>query len=436
MRALRAATSETETGLLAKAAAYFPGGVLGRHLNPFDPSHVLSHGRAGHVFDFAGNEYIDYTCGGGALLLGYDHLGVVKAVGRQIARSSNFISVLNEPAVEYAAEICEVVPCAELLRFVGSGAEATFFALRLARPHTGRDKVLKFEGAYHGAHDYAMWSYSPAVLPDFPEPVPDTAGMPRSIKADMLVAPYNDLERTKKIAHDQASDIAAIIVEPAQRQVPPAEGFLQGIKDLCLVLGAVFILDETVTGFRLALGGAQRKYDVLPDLAVYGKTLGGGLPLAALVGSREVMGLCDPLRWRDTDDGVFVSSTLGGNPVACAAGRAFLKALREGDRYPSFHALCEVLKDGLRDSIARRGIEAQVMGEGPMWQMVFSTDEIVDYRTSLSAGRERAMGFDKGLLEAGVYLRPGGPHYFSMAHSEDDVAATVEIADGVLARMS
>ena len=366
-----AAACEREIGLLAKAATCLPGGVLGRHLNPLDPPHVLSHGRAGHVFDFAGNEYIDYTCGGGALLLGYDHAGVADAVNQQMTRASQFVSVLNEPAVEYAAEICEIVPCAELVRFVGSGAEATFFALRLARAYTGRDKVLKFEGAYHGSHDYAMWSYSPAVQPDFPEPVPDTAGMPRSIKADMLVAPYNDLDRTTKIARDYASDLAAIIVEPAQRQVPPAAGFLEGIKDLCRDLGAIFILDETVTGFRLALAGAQQKYGVLPDLAVYGKTLGGGLPLAAVVGSRNVMGLCNPLRWRGADNGVFVSSTLGGNPVACAAGHAFLQALQEPGRYPSFHARCDALKDGLREAVRRRGIEAQVIGEGPMWQVVF-----------------------------------------------------------------
>ena len=251
---------ERQDDLLRQAAESLPGGVLGRHRLPDDRALVFSHGRGAHLFDAAGREFIDFTCGGGALLLGYDHEGIRAAVKEQIDQASHFLSVTNVPAVHYAAELKEVIPCADLVRYTSSGAEATFMSLRLARAFTGREKIVKFEGAYHGHHDYSMWSYSPADPPPYPEPVADTNGIPRCIAETVLVAPYNDLATTERVLRDAGDTVAAVIAEPGQRLMGPRPGFLEGLRVLADELGIVLIFDETVTGFRYALGGAQERF--------------------------------------------------------------------------------------------------------------------------------------------------------------------------------
>lgn len=427
--------SGQEQSLLEKADRVFPGGVLGRHWIDDEHAVVFSHGRGAHLYDLSGREYIDYTCGGGALLLGYDHPEIAEAIRHQLTQASQFISILNVPAIEYASELLEVIPCGEQIRFANSGSEGTFYALRLARAFTGRDKILKFEGAYHGHHDYAMWSYSPKRPANFPEPVPDTAGMPKAIAQNVLIAPYNDVETMTRIVRQHSGDLAAIIVEPVQRLLSPLPGFLEGLRKLSRELGIVLIFDETVTGFRLACGGAQERYGVLPDLAVYSKTLGGGLPLAAIAGRRDIMRLCDPRRRGTDPQAVYQSGTLNGNPVTTAAGRAFLRAVRRPGVYAPFLARAESLKAGLREIIGRRGLKAQVVGEGPLWHLVFTDQRTWDYRTSLAGDRKRLMAFHHGLLEEGIFVRPGGGHYFSMMHTDTDVAATLVAAERVLDRI-
>ena len=420
--------------LLREAAESLPGGVLGRHRLPDDRALVFSHGRGARLFDAAGREFIDFTCGGGALLLGYDHPEVRAAVKEQIDRAPHFLSVANVPAVRYAAELKEVIPCADLVRYTSSGAEATFLALRLARAFTGREKIVKFEGAYHGHHDYSMWSYSPADPPPYPEPAPDTNGIPRCIADTVLIAPYNDLAATERVLRDAGDTVAAVIAEPGQRLMGPRPGFLEGLRALADELGLVLVFDETVTGFRYALGGAQERFGVLPDLAVYGKSLGGGLPLAAVAGRRDLMSLCDPRRAGEPD-AVYFSGTGFGNPVACAAGRAMLGALRRPGTYEPFFARVERLKEGLREIVRRRGVAGQVIGEGPMWHLVFAEEPIHDYRSSLKADRKRLLRLHHGLIDAGIFVRPGGGHYFSMAHTDRDVDTTLDAVDRILARM-
>ena len=269
---------ERQDELLRQAAESLPGGVLARHRLPDERALVFSHGRGAHLFDAAGREFIDFTCGGGALLLGYDHPGVRAAVKEQIDLASHFISVTNVPAVRYAAELKEVIPCADLVRYASGGAEATFMSLRLARAFTGREKILKFEGAYHGNHDYAMWSYSAADPPPYPEPAPETNGIPRCIADTVLVAPYNDLETTERLLRDAGDEVAAVIAEPGQRLMGPRPGFLEGLRALADELGFVLIFDETVTGFRYALGGRRSASEWSRTSRSTGRASGAGSP--------------------------------------------------------------------------------------------------------------------------------------------------------------
>jgi glutamate-1-semialdehyde 2,1-aminomutase len=430
-----AARSHAENELLALAAQVFPGGVIARHRLPDERALVFSHGRGAHLWDMSGREYIDYTCGGGALILGYDAPEIRHAVAAQMEKAAAFISIAAEEPVRYAADLVATVPVGGQIRFCNSGAEGTFFAMRLARAFTGRDKILKFEGAYHGNHDYALWSYGSSEQPPFPTPARETAGIPRGIDDLILVGPYNDSETLAAIARRHSHEIASIIVEPAMRLIAPRPGFLQAIRALCTELGIVMVMDETVTGFRHALGGAQERYSVMPDLAVYGKSLGGGLPLAAVAGRAEIMRLADTrLRGRDAQ-AVFFSGTTYGNPVACAAGRAMLEVLRRPGMYLTFHARCDRLKRGLTEVCSRLAVPGQVIGEGPMWHLVFSEDEITDFRSSLHEDRERLIAFHHGLLDAGIFVRPGGGHYFTMAHTDADVDFTVEASEAILKRI-
>lgn len=427
--------SQVESELLAMAARVFPGGVIARHRLPDERALVFSHGRGAHLWDMSGRAFIDYTCGGGALILGYDAPEIRLAAAVQMDKALAFISITAEEPIRYASDLLETVPVGGQLRFCNSGAEGTFFALRLARAFTGRDKILKFEGAYHGSHDYALWSYGSDLQPPYPEPAQETAGIPRSIADLVLVGPYNDSETFAAIARRHADEIACIIVEPAMRLIAPEPGFLQSIRALCTELGIVMVMDETVTGFRHALGGAQERYGVTPDLAVYGKSLGGGLPLAAVAGRADIMRLADTrLRGKDPQ-AVFFSGTTYGNPVACAAGRAMLRTLRQPGIYPPFHARCDRLKQGLAEVCRRLAVPGQVIGEGPMWHLIFAEQEITDFRSSLHEDRERLLAYHHGLLDAGIFVRPGGGHYFSLAHTDADVDRTVEASEAILKRI-
>ena len=423
----------SQRDLIAAAERIFPGGVLSRH--KLDAAHqlVFVSGRGAHVTDAAGREFIDFTCAGGTLLLGYDDPGVLAALDAQARRGIHFLSLLNDTAIGYGAELVEVLPVGGQIRFCCSGAEATFNAIRLARAYTGRNKILKFEGAYHGHHDYGMWSYNRFTGDAF-SPVPNSAGMAAGIAADMLIAPFNDAAAAAEVFRREKSEIAAIIAEPVQRMTAPRPGYLQRLRELASENGAVLIFDETVTGFRLALGGAQERFGVLPDLAVYGKSLGGGLPLAAVVGDPEILALASVEAWQSDPRGVFFSGTLFGNPMACAAGRALLHALRSPDAYPPFLARAEALKAGLARILDNHGVDAHIVGEGPMWRLHFGDPgRIHDVRATSDKERQRA--FDLGLLDSGIFVRPGGGHYFSMAHTDEDVETTLRTADRIAARL-
>lgn len=422
-----------ETKLIEAAGRAFPGGVLGRHKLRAEHQIVFVAGEGAHVVDASGRRYIDYTCAGGSVLLGYDHPGVTAAIVEQARKGANFLSMLNVPAIAMADALQATQPIGGLVRFCCSGSEGTFYAIRLSRAFTGRDKVLKFEGAYHGHHDYAMWSYN-ALGEEPGEARANTAGIARAAADSMVISPYGDVAALEALLTRTGSEIACILVEPIQRMMPPPPGFLDSVRRLATRHGIVLVFDETISGFRLALGGAQERYGILPDLAVYGKSLGGGLPLACVMGAPEIMQLAAPEQWAGDPRGVFFSGTLYGNPTACAAGEAFLTAIREPGHYARFHDKANAFKTGLAERVRKRGALAHVVGEGPMWRLHFG-DPAGLHDPRMKPDSSRQMAFDYGLIEEGVFVRPGGGHYFSMAITQDDIEATLAAADRVLARI-
>ena len=428
--------------LLQKAERYFPGACLGMIVLPADLRMVMVRGQGSKVYDAAGREYLDYMLGSGPLLLGHCRPEVGEAVQRQAALGSTYFA-LNEPAIRLAETIVEAVPSGEAIRFQTTGSEATFAAVRLARAFTGRDKVLKFEGGWHGGHDLGQLSGAPAEPPLFPEAVPDCDGIPRSAQHDVLVAPFNDLESTAAIIERHHSDLAAVIVEPLQRALKPDAGFLEGLRDITRKLGIVLVFDEIVTGFRLAWGGAQERYGVVADLACYGKVIGGGYPLSAVVGKRELLQLADPQQ-KGRGPYCFLSGTLTANPIACAAGLATLSVLRQPGTYERLQFLGHRLAQGLRQAGADAGVPLQVLGDGPVLQ-VFFTDlpspharegtgvtGLRSHRDLMRADKKKAVAFGHALIRQGVYCTPGGKLYLSLAHSEQDIDRTIEIASAAL----
>jgi glutamate-1-semialdehyde 2,1-aminomutase len=410
-----------------RSLALFPAGSLGEYNLPPELARVLVRGEGTTVWDTEGRRYTDYTMGWGSVLLGHAHPAVTEAVRRQAGLGSNFAYV-TEPALELAEELVRAVPCAERIRFCASGTEATAYAVRLARAYTGRPQALKFEGAYHGGNDIGTVSLFPSRLLDFPRGEPTSAGLSPGTVADILVAPYNDLDATAAIVDRHRHELAGVIVEPLHRCTPPRPGFLQGLRELTARAAALLIFDETVTGFRLAYGGAQEYYGVRPDIATLGKALGGGYPLGAVVGRADVLDLTREDRLGQ-ERYVWFASSVGGNPVSAAAGLATLGELQEPGTYPRLFALGEALRSGLRDTLKEEGIAGHVQGDGPLGAVVFTDREVVDYRTALGADRKRARAFLLGLFRRGIFLNPmSTKFYLSLAHTEAQIGEFLEVA--------
>jgi glutamate-1-semialdehyde 2,1-aminomutase len=431
--AQRQVRSSDEQQLLEKAKRYLPGGTLGNTRFADDVAFVVRAGKGSKIFDMSGNEYIDYLLGSGPMILGHAHPAVVTAVSEYLERGSTYFT-LNEPAIHLAEAICQAVPCAEKLRFCSTGSEATFFALRAARTYTKKDKILKFEGGYHGSHDYALMSSSPTVPKDFPQAVPDSAGIPRVLEGQVLIAPFNDLETTSAIVERHHHEIGGVIVEPFQRIITPRPGFLQGLRDLTQRFAIPLIFDEVVTGFRLAWGGAQEYYGVVPDLAAFGKIIGGGYPLSAVVGRADVMEAFNPER-EASGDFIAQIGTLNGNPVAAVAGLATLQQLHQEGTYRQLFHMGHALRLGLVDLLKQFGIPGQVVGEDPLFDVVFTDEPINDYRGVLTQNRELLRRFNAALLKRGI-LKGGSKMYMSVAHTAADVEQTLTAVRESFAEMT
>ena len=410
--------SVEEQALIEKAHRFLPGGSLGNR--PMDV--VIREGRGSRIWDVSGNEYIDYLLGSGPMLVGHAHPEVVAAVQGQVERGSTFFSG-NENAILLAEEIVKAVPCAEMVRFSSSGTEATLYAMRTARAFRGRDKVLKFEGGFHGMNDYALMSMSPADPPDFPQAAPDSAGIPRSVEGEMLIAPFNDIETTSAIIERHHDELGGVIVEPFQRLLPPEPGFLEGLRDVTHQYEIPLIFDEVVTGFRFSYGGAQEYYGVTPDLCTLGKAIAGGFPLAAVAGRQELMDHFDATA---TGGEGFMPQigTLSGNPVAAVAGLATLDILRRPGTYDTLFATGQQIKDSLQRLLHEAEIPAKVVGEAPLFDVFFTDAEITDYRSTLGSDKEMLRRFNGLIMENGVF-KGDSKYYLSTVHTQEDVDRTV-----------
>ena len=414
--------------LLAAADQYLVGGCLGMFRLPDESATVFARGEGSHIYDVEGRDFVDFVMGSGPMILGHSHPSVVAAVREQVGRGSTFYG-LNEPAIELAERVVEASPCGELIRFTSSGTEGTFAALRIARAFSGREKVLKFEGGWHGAHDYAQVSASNTTPSDYPNPTVDSGGIPKGASGTMLVTPFNDAQMATEVIAANRSELAAVIVEPLQRAVPPEPGFLAALRTACTDNDVLLIFDEVVTGFRLAWGGAQQYFDVVPDLAVYGKTISGGFPLAAVCGRTEVMRCADPRR-RSEPEYVFVSGTTNGNPVSATAGLATLAELANAGSYDRLFTTAARLKQGLEEQADARDLPLRVLGCGPVLQPFFTRDLIRNYADTLRADAGLARQFGIELLRRDIFHTPGGKFYISTAHTEADIDRTLEASDG------
>ena len=328
--------------LVEQAKRVLPGGSFGN----MPAEVVLKEGKGGRIWDEAGREYVDFLLGSGPMFVGHAHPEVTAAVQAQVPLGTTFFGN-NRHGIALAEAICDAVPCADQVRFVCSGTEADLYAMRAVRAFRKRDKILKFEGGYHGMSDYALMSLAPKRPGNFPRATPDSAGIPKSVADEMLVAAFNDIDMVESLIEEQKDELAGVIVEPFQRLIPPKPGFLQALRDVTRKHGIPLIFDEVVTGFRFAYGGAQEYYGVTPDLCSLGKIVGGGFALAAIAGRADIMKHFDRLAMTD-EDFIFQVGTLSGNPVAAVAGLATLDILKRPGAYEQVFATGRELMAGAR----------------------------------------------------------------------------------------
>ncbi len=414
----------------AEAARLMPGGVnspvrafRGVGGSPF----FVARAEGARLVDVDGRSYLDYVLSWGPLVLGHAPKRVVDALHGAIARGTSY-GAPTPGEVELAREIAAAVPSMEMLRLVSSGTEAAMSALRVARGFTGRAKLVKFEGCYHGHADSLLVK---AGSGGATFGVPDSLGVPAELARLTLTVPYNDLDAVRAVLEAEGRDVAAVIVEPVAGNmgvVPPAPGFLAGLRELTARHGALLVFDEVITGFRVAYGGAQARYGVIPDLTILGKIIGGGLPVGAYGGRREVMERVSPL------GGVYQAGTLSGNPLAVTAGLETLRALREPGVYETLEARAAALEAGLREAALRARVPATVNRVGSMLTAFFAAGPVRDWTGAARADRARYAAFFHAMLARGVYLAPSQfeAAFLSLAHAPDDVAETVAAAGAAL----
>jgi glutamate-1-semialdehyde 2,1-aminomutase len=413
-----------------RAHAVFPDGSNGEFGFPPGLTPVIARGDGARVWDAEGREYWDLTMAWGSALVGHAHPKIREAVTAALPEGYNFAGV-NRRGVELGERIQSLVPCAERVRFVASGTEATMMCLRVAHAATGRPKVLKFEGAYHGQHPIGVTSMlngRPVVLPQS-----DPSGAGASwVERDVLVAPFNNLTETIRILEEHSAEVAAVIVEPLHRCLVPVPGFLEGLREATRRLGIVLVFDEVVTGFRLGLAGAQGHFGVTPDLAAFGKALGGGFPIGAYAGRKDLMEVVNEQRLPGPEY-AWSASTTGGNPISCAAALAALDIYSEVGCYEHLRDLGERFRRILGSVLGSTGTSGQVLGLGSVAQVAFASHAVVDQRSWLASDRARGRAVSLELVRRGIYLNPMGTKmYLSLAHTDQFLGRFAEVFAGSL----
>ncbi len=413
--------------LWEKSTKYIPGGVNSpvRAFRKVGGTPVfIDHASGSHVFDCEGREYIDYVLSWGPLILGHAHPRVVSAIKEACEKGTSFGAPTEREAV-FAAMIVEAVPSIEKVRLVSSGTEASMTAIRLARGFTSRDDIIKFEGCYHGHSDSLLVKAGSGAAT---LGVPDSLGVPADFARHTITLPYNDTKAFVEAIEQNHENVACVIVEPAAANMgvlPPENGFLQTLRDYCTRYRAVLIFDEVITGFRVAYGGAQQLYGVMPDLTTLGKIIGGGMPIGALGGKAEIMDFLAP------DGGVYQAGTLSGNPVAVAAGMATLHVLSDENPYQDLDRLTRKLVEGLRQITRKHSIPSFITQVGSMMSLFFTTEPVRDFQAVLRTDSNKFRAYFHGMLKRGIYLAPS-PYeaaFLSTAHSERDIERTLEAAE-------
>jgi len=381
---------------------------------------VIARGQGAHLVDADGNEYLDYVCSWGAMILGHAHPAVTSALEDQARRGTSY-GMTNELEIELAQLVIRALPAIEMVRFVSSGTEATMSAIRVARAFTKRDMILKFEGCYHG-HADSFLSQAGSGLATLG--IASSPGVPQASAALTLNVPYNDLAAVERSFDRHRGQIAAVIVEPVAANmgvVPPAPGFLEGLRAITQKHGALLIFDEVISGFRVAYGGAQTLFKIQPDLTTLGKIIGGGLPVAAYGGRREIMQWIAPL------GPVYQAGTLSGNPLAMRAGIETLRALSEGGIYEGLARKTKLLAAGFREALEASGVSGQVNSAGSLLTLFFAEGPVRNYDDAKKSDTRRFAAFFNEMLERGVFLPPSQFEalFVSAAHSEQDIHRTV-----------
>ena len=406
--------------MIHRAKNLFPG-ISNGEFGIIDESSVpiIQSGDGARVWDSNGKAYIDMTMAWGSVLIGHANPVIREAAFNAAKKGTNF-AALNTQMVELGDQIASISPCVEKIRFVASGTEATMLCLRLARSVSGKSKILKFEGAYHGQHPEGIASM--VQLNDRTSTKANTSGTGAPwVKESVVVAPFNDLEATRALIKENAADLAAVIVEPLHRCLKPVDGFLSGLRKITQELGIILVFDEVVTGFRLALGGAQEYYGVKPDLVAYGKALGGGFPIGAFGGSEEIMEGVNESRYSKLNYS-WSASTTGGNPVSCAAAMATIKLLSEQQNFEKLHRLGREFRKQLTEILVNNEEPFQVLGDGPLAQVVFTDRTINNSRDWGVADRNKGLLLMLQLIKEGVFLNPMGTKmYLSLSHGAKEM---------------
>jgi glutamate-1-semialdehyde 2,1-aminomutase len=418
--------------LFVRAQQTIPGGV-NSPVRAFkgvggDPVFV-ARAEGAYLHDVDGRSYIDYVGSWGPMILGHAHPAVVEAVREAATRGLSY-GAPTEIEIEMAERVCALVPSVEMVRMVNSGTEATMSAIRLARGFTGRDAIVKFEGCYHGHGDSLLVKAGSGALT---LGVPSSPGVPADLARHTITLPYNDLEAVHETFARMGERIACVIVEPVAGNmncIPPVPGFLDGLREVCDASGALLVFDEVMTGFRVALGGAQARYGVTPDLTTLGKVIGGGMPVGAFGGRREVMEALAPV------GPVYQAGTLSGNPLAMAAGLKTLELISAPGFFDALERRTGELVDGILSAARETGVPMTANRVGAMFGLFFTdAPQVTNFEQATACDLDAFRRFFHGMLEAGVYLAPSAfeAGFVSAAHGEAEIAATIEAARGVLA---